>query len=170
MKENAIIEHIYSQNRDYMFRVAMNIVHNPYDAEDILGDCMVKILLQADYLSLLPQNKKLPYIIRAVRNTSIDHLRRKKAWGSLCPFREEYLPQAVLQTVYDEENCLNHLFLESCLEILSPKQREVAYLLLDNYGYLDIANELGVNISTVRKYWFQAKRRINAYMEDQSAR
>jgi len=69
---------LYQEFKKLMFATARQYVPNPSDCEDIIQDCLVKLI---EKISVLRGKKRCvvcSYVVYTVRNTSINYLRRQK--------------------------------------------------------------------------------------------
>ena len=72
-EDSRFVADVYTRCSERMFSIAMNVLHNRYDAEDCVHDTMVKII---DKLGEFREADKREYLIKLVsvtcRNTAIN--------------------------------------------------------------------------------------------------
>lgn len=69
---------VYQENKQMLYAVALDILKDPFLAEDILHDTYVNLLRHLDYFSTIPDDKKRGYLYNSVRNTAINLYNRQK--------------------------------------------------------------------------------------------
>lgn len=156
---------IYRQYGQRMLELALWITRNHHEAEDIISECMVKFLQNEDLLCNIEVANLPAYIMKSVRNTAFDHLRKRKQEQthlSTISQPADYCTINDQQTV--EDAVLSKLYLESFLQLLPRQERKTVELMMEGFGYADIAEQMGVKEATVRKYWLSAKRRIQKHI------
>jgi RNA polymerase sigma factor (sigma-70 family) len=71
----ARLREAYETHRKLVYRVALSVVRNPHDAEDVVHDVFVKLLTRLDGCE--PTQATFPAWLACVaRNEAIDHVRR----------------------------------------------------------------------------------------------
>ena len=151
-EEKSKFEIIYLENRDLLFRIANNILHNPQDAEDAVHYAFLKLAENMHKLGDADSPKTKGYIIAIVENKAIDMYRRKQAHPQL-----EYMDEVVgIEVQYNGENAL-----AGCILKLPPRQRNVV-ILKYNYGYTikEIARILDTTYQNVQKIDQRAKENL----------
>lgn len=152
--ERAFIE-LYDRHRDKLFGFAYQLSGSEDEAKDLVQDVFYKIWERRMLLS--DKDIFSGYLHKMIRNFSIDHIRRfSKAalllneLGQLSENKELAADSVLLQREIEEK-------LKSSIEHLSPRQREI-YILHNEKGlkYSEIADALGLSISTVENHFFRA--------------
>jgi RNA polymerase sigma-70 factor (ECF subfamily) len=156
------------QYKKKVFFLALDMVGNAIDAEDISQEVFLKVF--RSFATFRKDAKLGSWLCRVTYNASIDHLRRK-----------EWVPEPVGDDVLESRSRDNAglphggpvdpaAALESsqlqariarALEKVSPQEKAV--FLLRHYDDLmlkDIASSLGLSIGSVKSYLFRAVRKI----------
>ncbi|MBE6947794.1 MAG: hypothetical protein E7454_06060, partial [Ruminococcaceae bacterium] len=76
-EEKSKFEIVYTQYKDYMYRVAFAILNNPQDAEDAVHYAFVKIAENIKKINEPVCLKTKGFIVTIVRNRAIDVYRKK---------------------------------------------------------------------------------------------
>ena len=75
-------------------------------------------------------------------------------------------------TTYNSSQVDTEMFSEcsisSYLSQLPHREKQVVKLKLEGYDTKSIAQFMKIDVGTVRKYWFKAKKRIRVFLESQS--
>ena len=94
---------LYQEFKKLMFATARQYVPNPSDCEDIIQDCLVKLI---EKIPVLREKKRCivcSYVVYTVRNTSINYLRRQKVINSkMCSLEEQASEIAAAELSMDE--------------------------------------------------------------------
>lgn len=119
---------------------ALHYVHDIDVAEDIVEDCFVQILQRG-----LPEDAGMASFMHvAVRNRSIDHLRRTRPE---CDLEENVL----LSDDEDFDGSAEESRIWEALDRLPEKRRQIFILSRrDGLSHEEIASELGISVRTVK--------------------
>ena len=130
------------------------MVHNHSTAEDLLQETYLRVTRA---LNERPIDHLEPFVYQTARNLALDHLRARKIQARTL---QEDVPMQILQSVVaptttpedatQAEQLLEHLSVS--LGQLSARQQQIFILSrLHGHSYLEIAEKLGVSLSTVQK-------------------
>ena len=138
MGEN--LEDIYSRYSGFAYNVALRMLGNTMDAEDVLQDVFVK--LQNKLSSFNGDSSIKTFLYRMVINQSIDHIRRHRSQTS----RAEKSMLDIRPAMNDDS-----LLLYSMLETITVEQRS-AILLYEICGFTqkEVASILNVTQGTIK--------------------
>lgn len=161
-EDQSKFEIIYTEYRNYMYRVAYKILRNQQDAEDIVHHAFVKI---AENISKIEDPRCLKtkgYIVTIVKNGAIDVYRRKKAH----PHVEYRDGLSGKQMQYDGDNVL-----AGCILKLPERQRNII-ILKYHYGYelKEIAKMLDITYRNALQIDQRAKAKLRALCEEAGIR
>lgn len=150
------IELIITRNENKLFRVAIAIMCNKEDAEDIIQDVFIKLLEKQPQFE--SEEHETAWLIRVTVNLCKSRLRLHS--------RKNTVP---LLDVYPAQNNEQHELLES-VNALAPKYRTVIHLFYyEGYSTKEIAEITRQKESTVREQLTRARRSLKEFLEgDQS--
>ena len=143
--------------------VALNVVGNRQDAEDICQETFFQVFSRLDRYDRARSFKT--WLLTIAYRRSLDMLRKKRRFSALAA-RARYEPAAgPLAT--DPGQADPAPLPSKLLGTLSPRER-TALTLWANEGCAarDIAEVLGCSASTARVYLFNARRKIKALLEN----
>lgn len=127
---------------------ALHYVHDMDVAEDIVEDCFVKLLQKGT----MTGDSIAPYIHTAVRNQSIDYLRRHKT--------EMPVPEGPESLISDEDfldGGIEESRIWEALDRLPDKRRQIFIMSRrDGMSHEEIADELGISVRTVKNQMSRA--------------
>lgn len=138
-----------------MYALAYGFVKNRADAEDILSDSFLKIA--QGIRSFKSDTNGYGWIMRIVRNCSLDFLRKRKRTatedldGFFCIADERYSPDR-----YDDA-----VLFQNALQSLAPLERRLIYYryYLD-FTVRETAAEMGLSKSSVQRMTEQAEKKL----------
>ncbi len=139
-----------------MFNVAVRIVNNTGEAEDVLQDAFLDAFQK---IHDFRQNSTFgAWLKQIVINRALNHLRNRKV-----QFIDiEDAPEVANEETYDEEGIeLDIQRVQSAIQQLPDGFRTVICLyLLEGYDHEEIAEIMGVAESTSRTQYIRAKKRL----------
>jgi RNA polymerase sigma-70 factor, ECF subfamily len=162
-------ETLYKQFYSYLCIVAEHIVRNPADAEEIVSEVFVKLWNIRDKINITSSVKW--YLVKAVRNTSLNHIEKNKtdlhlttglssadyeilSWDSDYPLGQLY--EKEILTIL--ENSINELPV-ACREIFNLSRNH-------DMKYDQIAGKLGISKNTVKTQMKIALSRLRESLKD----
>lgn len=171
IKQGDIIafEKLYEQYYVYLCVSADHIVNNASDAEEIVSDVFVRLWNIREKLEITTSIKA--YLIKAVRNTSLNYLEHSKISSKL----SDSLSISDLQLLaWESDYPLGQLYEKEILEILDhgiqnlPESCREIFLLSRNEDlkYNDIAERQGISVNTVKTQMKIALSRLRETLKD----
>ena len=143
---------LYEKYYVYLCMVALHIVRNRDDAEEIVSDVFVRLWNSADRIKEIRSVKA--YLVKAVHNSSLNYIKHNSkyrltgsmntsdlnimAWDSDYPLGQFY-----------EKELLD--VISNCIEKLPDSCREIFLLSRDkDLKYNEISDRLGISVNTVK--------------------
>ena len=171
MQENtdnhSFIMQLYQQHAGLMHSIAFRIVRDYHAAEDIVSVVMVDLIANIDRLSNVPHSGMRAYIAAAVRNESIDYVRRQNRQPFL--LENENVLDAVADHCTIGERVLQQIDNESLHQILLRLPQNMQKLLTMKYAKKmpdhEIARVLNIAPNSVRMYLTRARTRMKIMIE-----
>lgn len=145
-------ERLYEKYYVFLCMIALHIVRNRDDAEEIVSDVFVKLWNSADRLKEIRSVKA--YLVKAVHNTSLNYIEHNRKYR-----QTESLNDRDLKILaWDSDYPVGHLYEEELLDIivkgveeLPDSCREIFLLSRDkNLKYNEISDKLGISVNTVK--------------------
>ena len=156
------MEWIFETYHRLMYSYIMELLDDQWGADDVMQECVVKLIDKIDVLRSLSESKRRNYVITAAKNTSISYLRREAIrkgssyddWAKECVGTgPEDDPEALILHQAEIEG------LQFVWELLDERTR---FLLSSRYileqSFEEMAKELGVSTGSVRMLLTRAKR------------
>lgn len=147
---SAFFEAIYNEHFDKLYRYGYSLVREKSMAEDIVADVFESLWLKRDQLHEI--NNIRAYMLRSVKNLSLQKLEKKKSSGT-----SELYSQDILLSNTDPELILEGNELEKVIENLYHEltpHGKLVYDMTRNKGLdkEEIAKELGITTRAVNKH------------------
>lgn len=152
--------------RTKYIRFAESILYNTQDAEDVVQDCYIKVLEKKENGNSILNPEA--YMMRAVRNASLDLLRKNRPeeldeqhWeNKMCS------PDLWQQLVHKEQAAQ----LQQLMQLLSEKQRTAFYLRdVEGYELSEIETLMGINNEAVRTNISRARKQLRELYNKRSS-
>lgn len=144
-----IFERIYTENYLRLYYYALHIVNDEETAKDILNDVFTMLWKNIAHLQ---EDKIKAYLLTAVRNRAIDHLRHSVLQSQ---YSEEYLHTA--EQFYDDYSTEKDKLVEEMLSQLKPPTDQILEMCyLKRMKYAEVAEQLNISTSTVKKHIMKA--------------
>jgi RNA polymerase sigma-70 factor (ECF subfamily) len=150
------VEHV-----DRLFRVAMMICGNRDEAEDLVQETYAQVLARP---RTVHADNELGYLVRALRNTHLNGLRRRQRRVRTAPLAED-APVAATHE-HEGDAALLRSALRDAIAALAPAYREVL-LQVDVAGmsYREAAAALGVPEGTIMSRLYRARQAVARQLE-----
>ena len=168
--DRTYMEWIFQTYHRLMYHYIMEVLHDSWQADDVMQESVVKLIDKIDVLRRLSESKRRNYIITTAKNTAISYLRRESIrkgiayddWAKDCiGTQSEEDPEALV--LRQEE-------MEALQLIWDDLDERSRYLLSSRYileqSFEEMARELGVTAGSARMLLTRAKRAALALIEN----
>lgn len=142
---------LYDRHSPALFPIALRIVRDRSEAEDVLHDAFIAVYERASQYAA-DRGTVIAWLVTLVRNLSIDRMRRRERRGALT---RELLPHEPPASVRDPERLTSDASerekIRRALALLPEAQRltlEVAFF--EGLSYPEIAAREGVPLGTIK--------------------
>jgi RNA polymerase sigma-70 factor, ECF subfamily len=159
---------MYDRYYDAAYGLALKVLHDPSLAEDVVQECFLKLWRNSDRFDATRGSLR-SWVLRAVRNQSIDYLRGRHAYE-----RRELEISADSPAQGDGSDpwrevaaLVDRATLQQALASLPAEQREAVRLAyFEGYRHPEIARLQGVPLSTVKGRIRLGIRKLHLYMQE----
>lgn len=153
----------YQQYAKAMYNICLRMTNHEAEAEDVLQEAFLKAFQQIK--TFKGEATVGAWLKRIVINTALNHLKRKKLdWVSMDERYDEPAEQPA-QLENDKELLLRVEEVQKAMKQLPDGFRVVFSLyLLEGYDHQEIADILGVSVSTSKSQYNRAKKRMKALL------
>ena len=139
----AFLEELFIRYKAAMLRRAEQIVCDAHDAQDVVSDVWVSLMRHLPELLVMDERARSTYIMKSVRNMSMDYLRRSKRQNALHLQLEEGLTRASVEFSPLCELSQRDIY-AALLSALTERERQVVKLRLQGLRNAEIAQTLGI--------------------------
>jgi RNA polymerase sigma factor (sigma-70 family) len=160
-----LISALDAQHRPALVAYVTRLVSDPYQAEDVVQETMVRAWRNADRLT--PERGSISgWLKRVAHNVAVDKIRARRARPA-----EILVAEAPPQVLPDHSpNVVETIFVKHALERLSPAQRAVLReVYFADRTAAQAAEELGIPVGTVKSRVHHALRNLRVHLEEQMA-
>lgn len=158
--DDKLISALFAEYRQMMFKIAMGILHNKSDAEDVVQDAFLSIINNLDKISQIPCCERGFYFASIIKHRSID-IYRKRCNHPTEDIEEQYELSADERV---EEKALSSVTVDeikNAMNELSDRDYELLYLyLFKEMSPKEIAEALGIPDENIRVYIGRARKRF----------
>ena len=155
--------HEHVQN---LHRFAVGLAGNPTDAEDLVQECLRRVL---DHLDRNGQIRNLrAYLFQTLRNVHVDQCRKLSTHGSELPYDQDGVE--LLSVRAGQEDRIKCADIASALERIPEAQREVLLLVcLEDMSYEEVAHITKTPIGTVRSRLHRGRAALHGILGPETA-
>ena len=158
--DDSLLNELFTEYRQMMFKIALNILHNKSDAEDAVQDAFLWIINNLEKISQIPCYERDNYFASITEHRSIDILRKRNRHPTE-DIEEQYelssderVEESALSSVTVEE-------IKSALNELSNRDYELLYLyLFKEMTPKEIGEAMGISENNIRVYVQRARKRF----------
>ena len=153
-------EALYRSTEKAVYALALSILRNPHDAEDIVQETYLKVRAAAHLY--VPQGKPLAWLFTITKNLCRDLLRGQSRTEAAPDGAEDDLRFSYVSDPTDR------LVLEAALKALGEEERQVVLLhAASGLKHREIARDLGLPLSTVLSRYSRALKKLQRYLTEE---
>jgi len=152
--------HKLSGMHDYLRMFAYKLTSNEEDAKDLLQDTFLKAITYKE--KYVRHTNFKAWVSTIMKNTFINDYRRKKRSNTILDSTENhyYLDNTVEERYTQPDAIFAATELRAAINELNPDYRKAFEMYNDGYKYKEIADELDLNIGTVKSRIFFVRQRL----------
>ena len=149
---------LYRQTGPSVYALALSVLKNSYDAEDVLHDCFVSIHAAAG--SYRSKGKPMAWILTIAKNLCLKRLREQSRSVQLNP--DDWMDYIEGNPAVTAEN---KAAIRACMERLSDEERQIVVLhAVSGFKHREIASLLSLALPTVLSKYNRAIKKLRAYL------
>lgn len=153
-------EVLYRSTEKAVYALALSILRNPHDAEDIVQETYLKVRAAAHLY--VPQGKPLAWLFTITKNLCRDLLRGQSRTEAAPDGAEDDLRFSYVSDPTDR------LVLEAAPKALGEEERQVVLLhAASGLKHREIARDLGLPLSTVLSRYSRALKKLQRYLTEE---
>lgn len=153
------LERLYAEYKNLVFAVAVSVVRNRADAEDIAADTFVSVMTKAgDFRG----GSGKAWLVSIAKHLALNAL-KKNARAVPTDFT---LNESLYGEYRIEEDFADNLALKAALTVLSGEEREITLLYNAGMKHREIAEATGMPLGTVTWKYKTALTKLRKYLEE----
>lgn len=160
-EDRDLIEDLYINYKQLMFKTAISILHNPEMSEDAVHEAFLRVINNFDIFKKYDCKKNTSYLVIIVRGIALNKLKKN--------YREDELDESFADSINVEETAETNFAYSQvleCINKLSPAVKNVAYLYFVNgCSPQEIAKMLDIKVSSVYSSISRAKAILNKMLK-----
>ena len=157
------LESLYLQTEKAVYALALSILRNPDDAQDVTQEVYLKVRAAAHLY--VPQGKPLAWLFTITRNLCRDLQRVQARTGQAPDGLEDDVRFSYVSDPTDR------LVLEAALKALGDEERQVVLLhAVSGLKHREIAQDLGLPLSTVLSRYNRALKKLKRHLTEEGVR
>ena len=166
--DDKLISELFTEYRQMMFKIALRILENRYEAEDAVQDAFLHIIKNPKNILLLPHKQQPFYLVSVIENVCYNILKKKSRHPTeaIDKYYEIASDYSVEKKV-DEKLLLDEV--KSALKALSERDYGIMYFLyFEQMTPVEIAKVLDIPEKNIYKYIDRAKKRLEKILNGRS--
>jgi RNA polymerase sigma-70 factor (ECF subfamily) len=141
--------------QDQAWTLARYMLRDPSEAEDVCQESFVKLWHHQERIDL---EKVKPWLMKVIRNGSLDRIRRRRPQGELQGQAEADLSPGPMQGAEQRETGRQ---LKAAIAALSEPYRSLVVLRdIQEHSYAEVAVALDLNMTQVKVYLHRARKQL----------
>ncbi len=165
--DDKLISQLFVEYRQMMFKIAMGILHNEYDAEDVVQDAFLWIINNLDKISQIPCNKKACYFATITEHLSLNAINKQRTHPT--DDIDEHMD--ICSDISVEKNAFEKITVDEIKKIIrtmSETDRLILRLyLFEGRSYKEISRIAGISEGGARINVHRARKRLAKMMREQ---
>lgn len=162
--DRAYMTDIYLKHHALMLKTAWSFTRVKAEVEDIVSDSCVSMIDNLQKLRTMEDHETRSYIVNIVRNTAINHWRKKQRENA----RFQYIDDEAMERMPEEGTTEGKIAFDAEIETvrqaihhLPEKEREILHFkYFEGQSDKEIAEIVGLAESSVRKYIERARKHL----------
>jgi RNA polymerase sigma-70 factor (ECF subfamily) len=150
---------LVKQHQDRLYSLALHMLGNSAEAEDVVQDTMIKLWHQ---LPNLDSERIRPWLLRVTRNASVDLIRRRQYQTAYAVAAGAEGQAVVTSTPVEalENSDLNERLSVAIGELNEPFQSLIVLREIQGHSYQEIGEVLELSTQQVKVYLHRARRKL----------
>lgn len=164
--DDILINGLFAKYRQMMFKIAMGILHNKSDAEDIVQEAFLWIINNLDKISQIPCNRRGRYFANITEHISLNFINRRRAHPTddIDEFKD------LSSDISVEKAVVERITIERIKQIIREMSEKDKLMLrlyfFDKRSYKEIADISGISEGNARICVHRARKRLAKLLKE----
>ena len=168
-REQSIASEIYRKYYSTMMYTAETILNNKEAAKDVVSESIIKIIKNLDKILNISSYKTRGYIVIIVRNTSLDYLKKQKAFVENADNYLKDIPDSDSSTIDNLVSEENYQAMIKAIRSLPESISSVLYLsAVEDLDNKQISKILNLRYDVVKERLSRGKKAIRKFLKEKS--
>lgn len=165
--DDILISELFTEYRQMMFKIALGILHNKSDAEDVVQNAFLWIINNLDRISQIPCNKKACYFANITEHLSLNVINKQRTHPT--DDINDYVD--ICSDISVEKNSVEKITIAEIKQIIrtmSENDRLILRLyLFEGKSYKEISEIAGISEGNARICVYRARKRLAKLLREQ---
>lgn len=157
MEDKQIFDTLFRKYYEPLFYFARQYVADDDECRDIVEGVFEHLWSRQDAIELSTVRAML---YTEVHNRCIDHLRHEKQKAQYVEFAEHHSQRYIIDKEYDTQQTRERIVTQVLDSLGEPTHSILVACYVDGKKYQEVADSMGISISTVKKYMVRALQQI----------
>jgi RNA polymerase sigma-70 factor (ECF subfamily) len=159
------IESLYLLYKKDVYVYLFSLTHDPNLSEDLLSETFVNVISSIE--NFRGQSSIKTWLFSIARNMWLQSMRQKKQTVEYNDLLELYLSDSIAESLITKETVerIHKLLLEK-----DQRTQRIVNMRIEGYSFGEIANDLGISVSTARVIDFRTKKWMKGILEKEGLR
>lgn len=160
-----LLKELFETYREMMFKIAMGILHNKSDAEDVVQDAFLWIINNLSKILEIPCNKRAAYIATIIEHRSLNMINKQNRHPT-----DDIDEHAELKSDYSLKETVSEKitvdYIKQAMRKMSERDRYILQLFyFEDKSCLEISEIMGFPENHVSVYLQRARKRLKKILE-----
>lgn len=161
-----LLRELFETHRQAMYKIALNILHNPHDAEDAVQNAFLWIINNLEKVSQIPCNERVFYFANIIEHTSLNILNKQKRH----PLENIDMHEEINSEIFVEKTSFERITIEEIKQVIrtmSAADRLILRLyLFEERSHKEIAEIAGISEINARVSVHRARKRLAKLLKE----
>ena len=165
--DDKLISELFTEYRQMMFKIALGILHNKSDAEDIIQNAFLWIINNLDKISQIPCNKRACYFANIIEHISLNVVNKQRTH----PTDDINEHVDICSDISVEKKSVEKITIAEIKQIIltmSETDRLILRLyIFEGRSYKEISEIAGISEGNARICVYRARKRLAKLLREQ---
>lgn len=158
--DDKLLTGLFAEYRQMMFKIAMGILHNKSDSEDVVQEAFLWIINNLDIISQIPCNRRGRYFANITEHISLNLINRRRAHPTDDIDEHEDLSSDISVEKAAAESITVERIKQIIREMSEKDKLMLRLYLFDGRSYKEIADIAGISEGNARICVHRARKRL----------